>query len=229
MRCHWLVIALLSVTVNAKNLGVVGQTYPIAEMDMLDWIQLRLRQMQQTGELDQIEATMKAQVTASATRPPPVKGLTTTNTPQVFYLDPTLTLQQDITDHTGKVLFAKGLRINPFDANTWPQGSALPPFMLTKALFFLDGDDGQRVRFAKRYLAQQAAQGQKIKWVLVNGEPNNVSEQLGERVYFDQGGHITRQLTLKHVPSVARQAGTQWQITEMDVSRENPAPLTPGE
>ncbi|MGR5333646.1 type-F conjugative transfer system protein TraW, partial [Photobacterium damselae] len=43
MRRYWLSAALLlSGSIMAKNLGVVASTYPIAELDMLDWIQQRL-------------------------------------------------------------------------------------------------------------------------------------------------------------------------------------------
>lgn len=228
---RWLVIALsmMVMTVNAKNLGVVGTTYPIIEMDMLDWIQHRLSHMQQTGELAQKEAEMKAQVSASVTRPPPVAGLTTTTTPTIFYRDPTLTLHQDIKDNQGKVLFPKGLKINPFDSSTWPNGARLPTFTLSKQLVFIDGDDVQQVRFAQRYQAQQKEGEPAIKWVLVKGEPNKASKQLNARIYFDQGGNISRQLTIKHIPSIAKQAGTQWQIREYDVSKESLAPLSKNE
>ena len=37
-----LLVALLSLPLHAKNLGVIAPTFPIAEIDMLDWIQQRL-------------------------------------------------------------------------------------------------------------------------------------------------------------------------------------------
>lgn len=228
MRLYWLSAALLlSGSIMAKNLGVVASTYPIQEQDMLDWIQQRLSLYEQTGELANMEDNFKTQVKNAIVRPPPVKGLSTTQRPNTFYVDPTLTLAQDIKDHNGNVLFAKGRQINPFDVQTWPKGQQLPRFLLTKQLVFIDGDDIRQLHFAKRYQAMEAAKPHplSIKWVLVQGVPNTVSEQLGTRIYFDQGGRITRRLHLKHVPTVAKQHGTQWQLQEFDVSQESTAPI----
>lgn len=228
MRRYWLSAALLlSGSIMAKNLGVVASTYPIAELDMLDWIQQRLTMYEQTGELAKLEDNFKTQVKHAIVRPPPVQGLSTTQRPNTFYVDPTLTISQDIKDPNGKVLFAKGLQINPFDVQTWPKGQPLPRFVLTKQLVFIDGDDIRQLHFAKRYQAMEAAKVHplSIKWVLVQGEPNTVSRQLGARIYFDQGGRITRRLHLKHVPTVAKQHGTQWQLQEFDVSQESSVPM----
>ena len=48
-----LLIMLIGISTSAytKDLGKVGETYPIKEIDMLDFIQSRLRQMQQNGDL----------------------------------------------------------------------------------------------------------------------------------------------------------------------------------
>ncbi|MGR5282011.1 type-F conjugative transfer system protein TraW [Photobacterium damselae] len=228
MRFYWLSVALLlSGSIMAKDLGVVANTYPIQERDMLDWIQQRLSLYQQTGELANMEDNFKTQVKNAIVRPPPVKGLNTTQNPKTFYVDPTLTLAQDIKDHSGNVLFTKGLKINPFDVQTWPKSQQLPNFMLTKQLVFIDGDDAQQLHFAKRYQVLEAMKPHPlaIKWILINGEPDKVSRQLGVRIYFDQGGRITRQLQLQHIPTVAKQKGTQWQLQEFDVSQESMSQL----
>ena len=75
----------------AKNLGVFGPVFPIGEIDMLDWIDNRLRTFEQNGEIDAMKQRMQARVKASVMRPPPVQGLSTTTTPNTYYIDPTLT------------------------------------------------------------------------------------------------------------------------------------------
>ncbi|MGL5666317.1 MAG: type-F conjugative transfer system protein TraW, partial [Shewanella sp.] len=57
-----------------------------------------------------------------------------------------------------------------------------------------------------------------IKWILTGGEPETLHHQLQARMYFDQQGNLSRALTLKRVPSVVKQAGVMWQVTEIDVS-----------
>ncbi|WP_340642417.1 type-F conjugative transfer system protein TraW [Photobacterium damselae] len=221
----WPLIAalLLSPPLHAKSLGVIAPTFDIIEIDMLDWINARLTHYQETGEMAAMEARFKEQVKQSVKRPAPVAGITPTANPTTFTVDPTLTLAADIKDNEGKVLFKKGLKINPFNAKTWPNGQALPHLQLSKQLVFLDGDDKRQLNFAKRYLANERAKAKPlpIKWVLINGEPETVFQFLGERIYFDQLGNITRQLKVKHVPSVAMQDGFAWKIQEFDVSNES--------
>ncbi|WP_394168069.1 type-F conjugative transfer system protein TraW [Photobacterium piscicola] len=221
-----LLVALLSLPLHAKNLGVIAPTFPIAEIDMLDWIQQRLMTYEQTGEMDNMKTQFQEQVKKSVQRPPPVAGITTTTRPTTFTVDPTLTLASDINDEKGRVLFKKGLKINPFDASTWPNGQQLPHFTLSKQLVFLDGDDPQQLQWAKTYQAKVAKTlpTQTIKWILINGEPEKVFTVLHQRIYFDQRGDITRKLTVKHVPTVAKQVNTHWQLQEFDVSHEKDTP-----
>ena len=210
-----LALFLFSLSTNAKNLGVIAPTFPIAEMDMLDWIQARLKHLEQTGEMAKMEDMFKEQVKQSVKRPQPVEGITTTTSPRSFFVDPTLTLKEDITNEKGEVLFKKGLQINPFDATTWPNGSGLPPIQLTKQLAFLDGDDERQIAWAKAYREQHP--NVIIKWILTNGEPEKVFKVLNERIYFDQQGNITRKLTIKHIPTLAKQDGKRWKMQEFTV------------
>ena len=74
-----LLVALLSLPLHAKNLGVIAPTFPIAEIDMLDWIQQRLMTYEQTGEMDNMKTQFQEQVKKSVQRPPPVAYLLYTN------------------------------------------------------------------------------------------------------------------------------------------------------
>ena len=212
-------LPLLALSVQAKDVGVVGQVFPIAEIDMLQWIDNRLRTFEQTGELDSMRDQFKENVKQGVRRPRPV-GLITTTTPEVFNVDPSLTLAKDITDIDGTVIYPKGTRINPFDTQTWPalQQSSMAHFQFSKTLVFLDGDDVQQILWAKQFAKTQDEQGNHIKWILTGGEPETVHQHLNARIYFDQQGNLTRQLTLKRVPSVVKQVGIMWQVSEIDVS-----------
>lgn len=203
----------------AKHLGVIGQTFEIVEIDLLDWIQLRLVELKANGEMAKMEEEFKQQVKKSVRRPTPVEGLATTTTPRTFFVDPSLTLAEDIRNEKGEVLFKKGLTINPFDSSTWPSNVPLPPMALSKQLAFFDGDDPRQIAWAKAY--REKHPGVTVKWILTNGEPEAVYKALGERIYFDQQGNITRKLTIKHIPTLAKQEGKQWMMQEFDVSGLN--------
>lgn len=209
----------------AKDLGVVGQVFPITEIDMLQWIAQRLKTLEQTGELASMQQQFKDTVKASVRRPRPV-GLVTTTSPEVFSVDPTLTLASDITGTDGKLIYPKGMQINPFDPATWPAmaRAAKAQFQFNKTLVFFNGDDVQQRLWAQEYQRQHAAghetneSNKTIKWILTGGEPETTHQQLSARIYFDQQGNLSRKLTLKRVPSVVKQVGVQWQIQEIDVS-----------
>lgn len=218
---RWQINLLLALFVSfplstqAKTLGVIGHVFPVGEIDMLDWIDHRLRTFAQNGEMDAMKKRMQDQVKATVRRPPPVDGLSTTTSPRTYYVDPTLTLARDVRDSRGNVLYPKGTRINPFDSETWPAAErrALPQFTFSKQLILFDGDDPGQRQWAKDY-----PQTQPVKWILTGGEPARLSKLLDSRMYFDQGGNLTRHFSVRHVPVVIRQSGKRWQITEIDVS-----------
>jgi conjugal transfer pilus assembly protein TraW len=203
---------------NAASLGAVGQVFPISEIDMLQWIEHRLHTFEQKGELQSMREQFQDNVKAGVRRPRPV-GLITTLTPEVFNVDPTLTLAKDIKDLDGNLIYAKGTRVNPFDTATWPalQKANVGQFKFSKTLVFFDGDDVQQVLWAKEF-ATTHDNPHNIKWILTGGEPETLHHQLQARIYFDQQGNISRALTIKRVPSVVKQAGVMWQVREVDVS-----------
>ncbi len=202
--------------VHAKDLGRIGATFPIGEIDMLQWIEARLKHFEATGKLQEMQEEMADNVRRSVETPTPL-ALSTTTKPETFNVDPSLTLAKDLTDAQGKVFAKAGTRINPFDTRTWPQGATLPQFEYSHVLFFFDGRDAQQLALAKRFKSDKP-----IKWVLTGGSPNEVSRALNHRIYFDQQGDLSRQLHIKAVPSLVEQAGTHWQVTEFDVSLEEP-------
>lgn len=210
----FLALFFFSTFLNAKQLGVAGAIFPIGEMDMLQWIDQRLKRFEANGQLKKRQNEMKSAVKKRVERPNPVLGLGTTTEPTVFYVDPTLRLGKDIMDAQGKLLFAKGMEINPFDSATWPNGT-YPTFEFSKTLIFIDGDDEKQLAWSAQFTTSKP-----IKWILINGSPNEAATALNTRIYFDQNGHLTEQLKLKNTPSIVNQVGTQWQIQEVDVSHQ---------
>jgi len=207
-------ISFLTLNIQAKNFGVVGAIFPIGELDMLVWIDNRLKGFEKSGEMERMKQEVTNTVKASVERPTPVFGISTTTTPQTFYVDPTLKLGNDIYDSQGKLLFNKGTTINPFDSSTW-LNKDYPNFYFSKVLVFIDSDNEQQLVWAKNFKHEKT-----IKWILVNGSPNELSEILNTRIYFDQQGTLTSKLKIKNVPSVVSQVGTKWQIKEVDVSHQ---------
>lgn len=215
-RAHLLLfVCILSVsTAHAKDLGTFGQTFAIAEIDMLKWIAARLDNMQKTGEMDAIQHAFVKDVKKGAARPKPVEGLFTTTSPTTFTIDPSIVVKRDIMDTTGRVLVKSGTHVNPFKklghAYRWH-------------LAFFDADDVRQVHWAQQIIAQYP---HTTKLILTNGDVNRATKQLKQKIFFDQGGFITQKLRIAHLPSLAFEHNFLWQITEFDASRYPANPVS---
>ncbi|TFH89365.1 type-F conjugative transfer system protein TraW [Vibrio ouci] len=199
----------------AQDLGRIGATFPIGEIDMLIWIEQRLKRFERSGKLAELQQDFVKRVAESVETPPPLM-LTTTTTPRTFFVDPSLTLAADLTDGKGALFAKAGTRINPFDTSTWPERTRPPNrFEYSHVLVFLDARDEKQLAFAQTLNATKP-----IKWILTGGSPNQAADILNRRFYFDQRGYLSKRLHIKAVPSLVEQSGTHWKVTEFDVSHE---------
>ncbi|KOO15984.1 conjugal transfer protein TraW, partial [Vibrio xuii] len=166
----WGAALLFQPHAGAKDLGRIGATFPIGEIDMLVWIKQRLKGFEQSGKLASMQQEFAQRVAESVETPPPLT-LTTTTTPSSFFVDPSLTLARDLSDAKGQIFAKAGIRINPFDTNTWPEQSRPPnQFEYSHVLIFFDARDEQQIAFAQTFESTKP-----IKWVLTGGSPNAVA------------------------------------------------------
>jgi conjugal transfer pilus assembly protein TraW len=201
----------------SENLGAYGHTFPIAEQSAIELIQQRLQVMKDNGELDRFEKEAKRVVKEKLIRPEPISYLTTTTNPKIFYFTPTITLQADIKDAEGNVIYPRGTTVNPMDASTYPAnlkkyGITAPKY--TRKLVFFNGDDAKQVEFVTDLTYENPL---KYKLIMIDGNIKNISQQLQQRIYFDQAAMISRRFNLRHVPVVVEQDDIRWKITEYDV------------
>lgn len=213
---------------HTKDLGRYGEAFPIGEMSLMDLIDERLKALQQSGALAEWEKSVVKQVKNTMARPLG-KKLTTTNQPEVFYYTPSFTLNRDITDHTGKIIYKKGLTINSLDPSTYPK--SIQGFMPIPAFFqlnfiFINGDDPAQLNWCRETIRQlQAKKGEKrekekrtpFTIILTSGHVFDVVKRLNHPVKFDQGGVLVQQLGIKAVPSIVSldQAKAHLKITEI--------------
>ncbi|MFS1497144.1 hypothetical protein BCU32_024340 [Vibrio lentus] len=112
---------LLSLGAVAKDLGRMGPTFPIGEIDMLTWIEARLKPLEATGKPEQPSnrvcwaSETKRGNTAAA-------FLIDHDHPKTFLVDPSITVPKDLTDAQGRVFAKAGTRVNPFDTRTSANG-----------------------------------------------------------------------------------------------------------
>jgi len=187
MGARILVISLLlSGAVQAKELGTWGELYPVVEEDMLTTIQTRLKAMEASGEMAREQEAFKQRVIENTLRPKPVEGLRLAQENTTHYIDPSLTVSEDLKDHQGRVFARKGQVINPLDT---------VPF--TDTLYFIDADNPQQLSWMKA----QKPGTLTYRVILVNGDIREATKALDTRIYFDQDGTLSRKFELKAIPA----------------------------
>ena len=200
------VAALLAAAAPARaaDLGVRGQTWPVAEPDLLEQIEARLSDMQRSGELARLEAEARVRARTRLEAPDPVAGVAPARERRSRLFDPALVVDRDIRSPDGTLIAAAGTRLDPLAGMT-----------LARDLLFIDARRDAEVDWA-------LAHGRPAKIVLLAGRPLDLARRHGEPVFFDQGGRLAARLGLTATPSLVEQAGSRLRITEIPLKDEHP-------
>ena len=205
-RCLELVAAVLIFGVVAsgslaEDLGTAGETYTIAEPHLLNYIEQTLRDKEKSGELADLEEQAKSRVIESIRNPKPLAGIKPTQMARTFYFDPSIKVEQNITDDKGNIIVPAGTTKNPLEVVS-----------LSKHLLFFDGSDPQQVRYARTLIDRY---GGKVKPILVAGSYLDLMKAWQLSVYFDQQGVLTRKFGITQVPALVSQEGMRLRIDEL--------------
>lgn len=202
LRMALAAIALLfSQLVHARDLGVIGPVYAIAEPSLIEVIHAKLREMQMSGGLERLQRESQARIRREVEQPVPVAGITKTTRARSFHFDPSIEVPYPITDADGRVIVAPGTRVNPLDVVS-----------LSRALLFIDARDTAQLDRAQRELGERKGQ---IKLILTGGSYLDLMRRWKLAVFYDQQGHLTTQLGIRHVPALVTQDGKRLRIDEL--------------
>lgn len=189
--------------VSAADLGVFGQTYPILEMDFLEYIQMKLNDMQKNGEMRAVQNRFRENVARHSDRPMPVRNISRSMSNKSWTIDPSITVPYDMKDLNGRIFAKAGTIINPLKYIT-----------IHHPMFFIDGDDPAQIQWINQIIKQER---QDIKLVLVNGSVSDTVKIIQQPVYFDQEGRLTTKFHIQHVPATVSQQGKHLLIQEMAI------------
>ncbi len=189
----FLFLLLLCNPVAAKDFGKLGHTYEIAERNILEVINERLKKV----DMKKIQEEAKTKTRQYVERPREVKGVTNAEEDREYHFDPTYTLQEDIKDDKGNIIHKAGVKINP-----------LEHVSLREDLIFIDGDNASQVKFALEY-------PKKAKIILIKGSPLKLQKEHKVWIYFDQDGFLTGKLGVKHIPAIVFQDKVLLKIKEV--------------
>ena len=195
-----LTVFVTAAPLSARDYGQQGTVFAIAEPDLLAQIKARLGHMAKSGALVRINADMKARTLAKVSRPYPVASIKRAETTRHWRFDPSFTLQSDIMDHQGRLIWARGTRVNP-----------LAHVPLRQDLIFLNGDDPIQIRWALH-------QAKNAKLILVKGAPIELMKAHQRRFYFDQQGKLTGHFGIRAVPARVHAKGDTLLISELSLN-----------
>lgn len=190
---------LLPTAAVAKDYGQQGAVFPVIETDMLAMIEAKLMAAKASGKMAQMQRQFASDTEKRVRRPVPVTGITRTSAQRTWAYDPAITVGQDIRDAAGRLIIARGTRVNPLDHVT-----------MHERLVFIDGDDPAQVHWA---IGTTTALDAKI--VLTSGAPLALMDATRRRLFFDQMGVLTTKFGIRHVPAVVAQAGKVLRVTEL--------------
>jgi conjugal transfer pilus assembly protein TraW len=184
-------------TVLGIDLGVAGKTYPVIERDASEELKERVRSIDWQKRLakNSIDSMKRY-------KPDTTKSLLRAREDRVRMVDMTYTLDFDVTDGKGNVVYPKGYTFNPLD------------FMhYDRTVVVMSGADREQVEWFKtsRYFKKP-----NVMVLITDGNYYDLSEELGQPVYFAHEKIVSR-LQLHYVPSVAVQKKRMMEVSEIDI------------
>ena len=151
-----------------------GATWPIAEPDLLGEIEVRLLEMERSGELARLEARGPRAAPGGRWRNRSrCRGSRRQGRNAVALFDPAIVVERDIRTADGAPIAAAGTRGR----------TPLELMSLTRALLFVDGRRDAEIAWA-------LAHGRPAKIVLLAGRPLELMRRHRRPFFFDTGGRL---------------------------------------
>lgn len=186
-----LLLASASFPALAHDLGVQGKVFKVEEPNLVLYFLAKAARVDWQQKGKQLESKIDHKLHNM-----PNVGLDQAERTETHYIDPSITLQQDITapikqpdgSYAWKVVYHKGDRVNPL--------TRVQP--VTRMLFF-DPTDPKQKAFA---LSAKAAYPNRIMLVVTGGDIDDLSKQLGQPVFYALP-FLVKKFNLKAVPALA--------------------------
>lgn len=193
-----LICVTFSGTSMAKDLGVFGAVYDITEKDALKEIEEKAR----NGDINRIINRGDLARKVKNYTPGDLKNvkLPPARKDRTFLVDMTYTLDRDIADERGNVIYPKGYTFNPLDYVTYPG-----------VIVILDGKSQTQVAWFKR---SEYSKDLKTKVLITDGSYEELSNVLKRPVLYASRA-IIGVFQIKAMPSVVRQKGALMEVKEI--------------
>jgi conjugal transfer pilus assembly protein TraW len=184
------------------NLGMFGQTYPIAERDALEEIKERAAHIDWSRifNRERMEKAVKGYR-------PDTPFLPRAHKDSARLVDMTYTLSFDIPDGKGGIFYPKGYKFNPLDYVNFQ-----------RTLVVINGDDASQVAWFSR---SDYSMDPKTMLLLTGGSYYDLGEKLDRPVFYATADIVNR-FRLEAVPSIVQQKGRYMEVKEVAVPDKKP-------
>lgn len=183
--------ALATVT---RHLGTVGRTFPVVEPDLL--AELRRSSLKFEQSREELAARIESY------QPVNLHPLPRAAVDRTFLVDMRYTLDRDLTDANGNVIYPKGYTFNPLDY-----------LVLAGGLIVIDGSDPSQVIW---FMHSPYFQDQRAKLLLAGGRVTDLIAKL-QRPVFYLTGDMAERLRLAAAPALIMRKGDKMQVQEFYV------------
>jgi len=201
VSCNLFPVAVLTVLLIAvssaratvfHDLGIVGETYPVQEPDVIAETRRNAAMKKDNTMLERMKTY----------RPARLHTLPRATADRTFLVDMTYTLDRDLMDADGKVIYPRGFTFNPLD---------YIPF--SGNLVVIDGQDASQVTWLQ---ASPYFENHRARLLLSDGHAPELIETLRHPVFY-LTDDIAERLKLRAVPSVVVQKDGKLQVREFYV------------
>lgn len=212
----------------SKDFGKQGAIFEIKEEGFVSMMQRKLKKLNLAEHQQKMQDVARKKVE----EPAAIAGISKATKTISHSFDPSYVLDQDIVLPCGKLLYARGTRVNPLDHMEW-----------TGRIVFIDGRDTTQISWVKdnywkeilsnngAELAERLSESNTdhekhntnsdgTKIILTGGRPMELEREIGSPIYFDQAGELTHKFNISHVPAIVEQKGKYLQVTEINISEK---------
>ncbi|HDX1172878.1 TPA: hypothetical protein RNY16_002204 [Pasteurella multocida] len=185
-----LALYLIAMPSFSKNLGKVGSVWEIREDNLINVIKKNL----EDKDSDYFRKQIMKNVQQNIERPTGIEIIRASKDDTRLF-DPSIIVQQDLTDNNGKIFAHKGDKVNPFDTVK----------SFNRTLIFLNADDELQVNWFKSFRDKNHLDD-KSKLILIKGNIRDAFNTFNQKIYFDQKGILINKFGIKAVPTVIDQS-----------------------
>lgn len=187
------IIILSSLNSQALDFGVKSHTFEIKEQSFSSMMLEKLSKVDVETHNNEINKKIiyKAQNPTSTNLPRCSKSTS-------HLIDPSITLNQDIKDDKGNVLFTSGTKVNPLDK------------ISIEEVVLINGNDKEQIAWYKQNHVSKTL-------ILLGGNYDLVKKSLNKELYFDQMGEWVKRFKISSLPAILMQEDKSIRVHEINI------------